>query len=154
MRSFLLASAWIAAACAASPPPAACRDIPAGGCPEDNGADPCADAACAAVYACRGGTWAFERSCPGTLADAQAAPDAEPLDAAAAADVNLDAPAGAYGGPGCLDLEAPDCSLGTALACGAALDCCGCVDLYVCDQGGWNLWGQCVDGGITGLAGH
>jgi hypothetical protein len=147
-----LALALVAAACASAPPPTPCREIPAGGCPDDNGADPCADPVCAAVYACHGGTWAFERSCPGYLADAPAATDAAPRETAA--DVDIDAPAGAYGGPGCVDLEVPDCSLGTALACGASQDCCGCVDVYVCEAGGWNLWGQCIDGGIAGLAGR
>jgi len=28
-------------------------------------------------------------------------------------------------------------------------DCCGCVDLWVCDNGGWNIWAECVDGGIV-----
>jgi hypothetical protein len=69
------------------------------------------------------------------------------MDAPAIVDASLDVPPGAYGGLGCVDLEAPDCSLGTALACGAA-DCCGCVDLYVCAAGAWTLWGACVDGGV------
>ena len=64
-------------------------------------------------------------------------------------DVSIDAPPGAYGGPGCVDLEQPDCSLGTALACGGTADCCGCQDLYVCSNGGWVPWGECTDAGIT-----
>ena len=39
------------------------------------------------------------------------------------------APFGAFGGPGCADLEPPDCPLGLALSCNA---CCGCEDLFVC----------------------
>jgi hypothetical protein len=61
-------------------------------------------------------------------------------------DVSIDVE-GAFGGPGCVDLQAPDCPLGLAISCPNG--CCGCEDLFVCRNGGWNLWGQCVDGGIT-----
>jgi hypothetical protein len=138
----------LAAACNESSPPAVCRDIPANGCPVDNGADACQDPTCAAVYWCQGGSWVLDHACPGFSPDAAPHPVEASADAGAP-DVTIDAPAGAYGGPGCGDLQAPDCSLGTALACGAASDCCGCQDLFVCDNGGWSLWGECVDGGVT-----
>ena len=57
----------------------------------------------------------------------------------------IDAPPGAFGGPGCGDLLEPDGALGVALACGAS--CCGCEDLFVCENGGWELWGTCGDAG-------
>jgi hypothetical protein len=142
----LLAAGWLHA-CSDTPPPPQCHDIPTAGCPEDNGADPCTDVTCAAVYACQNGSWVLVKSCPNYSPDAGPTPvdasaDASPFDA-----TGIDAPPGAFGGPGCADLQSPDCSLGTALTCGAAQDCCGCVDLYVCNGGGWDLWGECVDGG-------
>jgi hypothetical protein len=59
-----------------------------------------------------------------------------------AADASIDAPPGAYGGPGCGALQSPDCSLGFALACPSG--CCDCEDLFVCENGGWNAWGSCT----------
>lgn len=54
---------------------------------------------------------------------------------------------GAFGGPGCVDLQMPDCPLGVALTCPSG--CCGCEDLFVCKNGGWDLWGSCgVDGAV------
>jgi hypothetical protein len=144
-----LCLAWVAAAaCNDTPPPAQCHDIPAAGCPVDNGVDPCTDPSCAAVYTCQGGSWVLDHACPGYSPDAggaDAAYEAAPTNDAAA----TDAPPGANGGPGCADLQPPDCSLGTALACSGTPDCCGCVDLYVCNNGGWDLWGSCQDGGIS-----
>ena len=36
--------------------------------------------------------------------------------------------------------QAPDCSLGFALAC--PMGCCGCEDLFVCQGGGWSYCGD------------
>lgn len=144
------------AACNGTPLPAACTDIPTGGCPEDNGAEVCSDCTCDSVYACNNGTWVFAQKCPsrpacdaGTSADAASSSDAGITDAPAPQDVPFDVPPGAYGGPGCTDLETPDCSVGAAIACAATPDCCGCIDLWVCQGGGWVSWGTCADGGLV-----
>lgn len=129
-----------------------CTEIPEGGCPLSRGVA-CEDPACAAVYACReGNQWEFVRECParpdaGEMDAGEV--DAGEVDAAPSADASIDAPEGAYGGPGCGYLQAPDCNVGLALACGAG--CCGCEDLFVCKRGGWELWGICGDAGIEPL---
>jgi len=151
LRSLILCL-LVTTACDNEPTPVACTDVPDGGCPEDNGADVCQDPTCAAVYECTNSGWVFQQACPPHPHDASA----DVLDAGteggtdgSVPDVHIDAPPGAYGGPGCVELEAPDCPLGTAIACGGTLDCCGCEDLYVCDDGGWDPWGVCADGGIV-----
>lgn len=123
-----------------------CTDIPPGGCPQSRGVA-CEDPACEAVYACRpGNVWELERRCPpregGGPRDAST-PEAE---AAAPLDASIDAPPGAFGGPGCGVLQTPDCPLGLALAC--APSCCDCEDLFVCEGGGWSFWGTCDAGRI------
>jgi hypothetical protein len=147
-----LALALVAfAACDDLPPPPTCQDIPAGGCPSAHGAA-CNDPTCEASYLCTESGWVLERACP----PRDAAPDrTTPPDASDAArdvasfDVAIDAPDGAFGGPGCNPLEAPDCSLGLALQCASAGNCCGCEDLFVCENGGWDLWGSCAGGNVT-----
>jgi hypothetical protein len=137
-----------APACRNPPVAAVCKDLAPPACPADDDADVCVDVECASVYACDGGSWTLVATCPGYSAEA----GVHPVEAGADTslfDAPFDAPPGAFGGPGCVDLEMPDCSLGTALACAGTADCCGCVDLYVCDSGGWEPWGECVDGGIT-----
>jgi hypothetical protein len=126
-----------------------CNDVPAGGCPLSHG-QACADPTCAAAYACNpDGTWTLDHVCAGHDASA---PDASTPDAADASPppafdaAGIDA-AGASGGPGCAPLQPPECALGLALACPAG--CCGCEDLFVCDQGGWSSWGTCGDAGLT-----
>ncbi|MBX3185981.1 MAG: hypothetical protein KF819_03155 [Labilithrix sp.] len=122
----------------------ACTDIPAGGCPLSRGRA-CQDPACEASYACRpGNVWELSEVCP-PRADA-GRPDVAIADAfdAPSYDASFDAPPGAHGGPGCGLLQAPDCSLGFALACPSG--CCECDELFVCENGGWNAWGTCVDG--------
>jgi len=135
------------AACNDTPFPAACSDIPAGGCPEDNGAEVCTDCTCRSVYACDDGKWDFVKDCP-----ANPCPEAgSPFDSGssdATADVALDAPPGAYGGD-CVDLELPDCQWGTAAACASTPDCCGCTDVWLCQNGGWVSWGTCGSGGLV-----
>ncbi len=123
-----------------------CSDIPARGCPLARGVS-CSDPTCEAVYACRpNNVWELLERCP-----ARDAADPSPRDAAIEAapspsfDASIDAPPGAFGGPGCAALQAPDCSLGLALSCGAG--CCGCEDLYVCDDSAWSSWGTCDDAG-------
>lgn len=129
-----------------------CTGIPLGGCPRSRGVA-CEDPACEAVYRCRpNNVWELEERCPqrdlpardAAADDASTLPDASstpPLDAA------LDAPPGANGGPGCGPLQLPDCALGFALACPSG--CCGCEDLFVCESGGWSLWGTCSpDAGV------
>jgi hypothetical protein len=146
-----LAPSPLVAACNGAPPPLQCPEIPKGGCPPDNGATVCSDPTCAAIYDCVNGAWSLQMTCPqpphdAAAADAhEAAPDGGlPLDA-----TTIDAPPGAFGGPGCISLEMPDCPAGTGLECASQLGCCGCQDLFVCDDGGWNLWGECGDAGVT-----
>ena len=145
--------ALLVAACSSPPTPVVCKDIPSGGCPQDNGADPCQDTCdCRAVYDCADGKWVFDRACPAEAPDACAAVQADASDApneGATRDVGIDAPPGSFGGPGCTDLEVPDCSLGTALLCMGATDCCGCQDLWICQGGGWVPWGVCGDAGAV-----
>jgi hypothetical protein len=123
-----------------------CTNIPAGGCPLSHGIA-CEDPACEAVYACRtGNAWVLDRTCPAHEAGAPReasvdAADAAPEEASRPFDASVDAPPGANGGPGCGPLQAPDCSLGLALACPSG--CCGCEDLYVCENGGWTYWATC-----------
>jgi hypothetical protein len=121
-----------------------CSDVPDGGCPLSNGVA-CEDPMCGAVYACNAGVWSLDHECPtidaavedgGTEAGADTMPD---FDAA-----SIDAPPGSFGGPGCADLEEPDCPLGEALACGPS--CCDCEDLWVCVDMGWTEWGTCTPG--------
>ena len=136
----------LASSCSDTPPAVRCKNIPAGGCPLSHGVA-CDDPACAAVYACVDETWQLDRVCP-KRADASGAVDAAgdrvTSGDAPVRDVSL--PDGAYGGPGCRDLQLPECSLGAALACAS---CCGCEELFVCAAGGWNLWGTCENGVIT-----
>lgn len=124
-----------------------CSNIPPGGCPLSRGVA-CEDPACEAVYLCReGNVWELREHCPpreAGVVDGGSADVASPSPFDAGV---YDVPPGAFGGPGCTSLQIPDCSLGLALACGEG--CCGCEDLFVCEDRGWNLWGACVDGRIT-----
>jgi hypothetical protein len=144
LTAALAAALAVAVACQDGIDDHACSNVPPGGCPLSHGVA-CDDPACQVVYACEpGGVWRFDHACPDRDAAADAPPDAPPdtgrppRDAAA-----FDVPPGANGGPGCMDLEPPDCPLGVAISCN---DCCGCEDLFVCQNGGWNAWGACVDG--------
>jgi hypothetical protein len=120
-----------------------CSNIPDGGCPLSHGVA-CEDPACEAIYACReNDVWEFRAFCPGR--DGGGPTDAFAPETGTAIDATIDAPPGAFGGPGCGELIEPDCALGIALACGAT--CCGCEDLFVCENGGWELWGVCGDAG-------
>jgi hypothetical protein len=153
-RAFALAAAGVvllaaAAGCEDDTVPVPCSNVPAGGCPLSHGVA-CGDPSCLAVYACRANNvWELVERCP-ERADA----GRSPVEAGAAADAappppsfdaSIDAPPGAFGGPGCSSLQAPDCAAGLALSCGSG--CCGCEDLFVCESGAWELWGTCGDGG-------
>src|SRR5262249_13595072 len=144
--------AWVAFAvlagfaCEDPPTVAPCKNIPSGGCPKSHGAAVCDDPACTAIYACNPDqTWTRIAVCESREAGAADASvrvrDAAPRDAL------VDAPPGSYGGPGCSDLQAPDCALGVALGCPAD-SCCGCEDLFVCDSSSWRLWGRCEGGAL------
>lgn len=123
--------------------PEPCTNIPAGGCPLSRGVA-CQDPACEAVYACReGNVWELEERCPPRTP----VPDAGADVVSPSNDASIDAPPGAFGGPGCGTLQEPDCTLGFALACPSG--CCGCEDLFVCENEAWSLWGSCGDGGIS-----
>jgi hypothetical protein len=147
------AVAWLLGpACADDTVQSPCTGIPDGGCPLSHGVA-CADPACEAVYYCLpNNVWQYAQPCPAheagvvppqPIEDGGSDADAGP----SAFDASVDAPPGAFGGPGCEDLESPECSVGLALACGRG--CCGCEDLFVCEQGGWTLWGACLDGGVV-----
>jgi hypothetical protein len=122
-----------------------CTNIPAGGCPRARGVS-CEDPSCEAVYLCRpNNVWVLERQCPPRAPRDASAPVIIDAGGEAPRDASIDAPPGAFGGPGCASLQAPDCSLGLALGCGNS--CCGCSDLFVCESGAWTLWGFCGDAG-------
>jgi hypothetical protein len=135
-------------ACDGVPNEAPCHEIPDGGCPLDNGAAVCQDPSCDAVYACVDGRWSLRQTCPPHPHDASSTP-ADAGEAAPPFDANIEVPPGGNGGPGCNGLQLPDCTASEGLACVQTPACCGCVDLWACDDGGWNLWGECVDGGIV-----
>lgn len=147
--AFLLFTTALAiAACEEQVTPQRCTDIPKGGCPLSHGVA-CEDPACEAAYAClEGNVWELDHRCPAH--DASVVLDAGSIDADASEpssfDASIDAPEGAFGGPGCGPLQTPDCSLGLALACPSG--CCDCEDLYICRSGGWQLWGSCSASGI------
>jgi len=122
-----------------------CSNIPQGGCPIARGVS-CQDPTCERVYACReGNVWELVAPCPARDAT-PSGKDAGAPDTGGGFDASIDAPPGAFGGPGCAGLQPPDCSLGLALACGSG--CCECEDLFVCENGAWLLWGRCGPGGI------
>jgi hypothetical protein len=145
----VLLAALVAFACGGDDLIATCHDIPEGGCPIQGGVE-CQDPTCAAAYACDpDGGWSLAYACGphDASTDDVVTIDATPNDAG----VDIDAPPGAFGGPGCEDLEQPDCPLGEAIVCeDQSGNCCGCEDLWVCDDGGWDPWGECTDdGGIS-----
>jgi hypothetical protein len=163
--SFLLMAATIGTALAISCSDAAivpyCTGIPAHGCPYGDpqmvdGGSNCSDTTCEALYAPDSNCdWTLVKKCAGYVA----AVDGGVRDAADAGDASsvfrpdgpirdagFDVPPGAWGGgDACTELESPDCPLGEALACGTT--CCGCETLYVCGDGGWNVWGECDEAG-------
>ncbi|MDB5221261.1 MAG: hypothetical protein JWO86_9188 [Myxococcaceae bacterium] len=136
-------------ACSDAATASPCSDIPAGGCPLSYGVA-CQDPTCEAVYSCQANkVWQLDHTCPPHEAGVPAEASSEAGDGASDApsegsrsfDASIDAPPGASGGPGCENLQAPDCSLGFALAC--PMGCCGCEDLFVCQGGGWNYYATC-----------
>lgn len=139
---FVAIAASVAIACDDRAAPTTCTNIPAGGCPLSYG-KACDDPSCAATYACLpGNRWELRATCPardGSVPDAGTPSEAGPRDAS----IDVE---GAFGGPGCVSLQPPDCSLGAALLC--TNGCCGCEDLFVCRDGGWNAWGTCADGAV------
>lgn len=139
----ILGAFAVAVACSEQPTAQSCRNVPDGGCPLAYG-KACDDPACAAAYACLpNGTWQLDHTCPPRDASSEAPP---PPSDAGVKDVDLDVP-GAFGGPGCAPLQPPDCPYGTAATCPQG--CCGCEDLFVCRDGGWNIYAACVDGAIN-----
>jgi hypothetical protein len=128
-----------------SNPDEPCTGIPEGGCPLSHGVA-CDDPACEAAYACHpGNVWTLDHVCPAHEGGVDASEASADVEAAAPFDASIDAPPGAFGGPGCPSLEPPDCMLGFALSCPNG--CCDCQDLYVCQNEGWTLWGSCSDDG-------
>ena len=152
-------AASLTSACQQNYDESPCHNVPAGGCPLSHG-QACDDPACEAAYACNpDGTWELDHTCPGLDAstDANTLTDATDgaIDGASDTslgpvprDASIDVPPGANGGPGCTPLETPDCTLGFALVCPQG--CCGCEDLFYCDNGGWVAWGSCdPDAGLV-----
>ena len=111
-----------------------CTAIPDGGCPE--AIDTCRDVSCEAVYRCErlSNTWAFVASC-GPRPPEDGGGEA-PRDAGSDAE-----------GP-CPLLQLPDCERSLP-ACEAG--CCGCEDLFSCEDGEWRFVEVC-DGGATSSA--
>lgn len=145
MRAIALFSAALALlGCSTQDEAHTCTNVPSGGCPLLNGTA-CDDPSCVAAYACTPNGWVFDHACPahdgGTMDGATMPTDA------GARDVDVDVP-GASGGPGCDPLQPPDCTLAFAASCPTS-DCCGCEDVFVCQDGGWNTWGVCADGGLS-----
>ncbi|CAN5321116.1 hypothetical protein BH09MYX1_BH09MYX1_05070 [soil metagenome] len=133
----------LAVACSDKPVLQSCKNVPDGGCPLSYGLA-CDDPSCNAAYACLAdGTWQLDHTCPPRDAAVDVAP---PVKDAGVKDVDLDVP-GAFGGPGCNALEAPDCPYGLAAQCPNG--CCDCEDLFVCRNGGWDPYATCIDGAIT-----
>lgn len=128
-----------------------CGAIAEGGCVDKgDSVDQCFDYRCQALYQCvqnasnpNVGAWELRRECPYQAPPTIDAPDAAPDADAESREVSLpdDLPPGAFGGPGCVSLQLPDCSLATGYGCQRA--CCGCEELYVCENGGWVPWGSC-----------
>lgn len=130
-----------------------CQSIPAGGCPggDDDRVRVCGDPSCSAVYACQwDGGWREVGRCEERPAvDGGGAQDAGEGGAVGGDDDGGQAlPPGASGGPGCRELQPPDCPVALAAACAPA-SCCECEDLFVCENGGWVPWGTCEGGRIT-----
>jgi hypothetical protein len=156
---FVLAFAFVwGVACSAFedlPDQQPCMDIPQkDGCvaPELEDASPMQicfeDETCTSVYACENESWVLLATCPAHSKDAGM--DANHVEDVRSGgrprDVDFELPPGASGGPGCIGLQCGDCPLSLGLACPSD-QCCGCQDLYVCEDGGWNVWGYCDDGG-------
>ena len=116
-----------------------CKQIPDGGCPKRG--DACSDPTCDALYVCtEEGQWRLVQTCgphDASVSETSVREAGPPPDASF-----IDVP-GAGGGPGCEDLEAPDCSLALAGACSSG--CCGCEDVFVCRNGGWDLVYTCAN---------
>jgi hypothetical protein len=143
--SLAVALVLVAFACDDEAVPQPCTGVPEHGCPLAHGVA-CEDPRCQAIYACReGNRWEFVQNCPNYDAQAELPYDAG-TPSTTIVDASIDAPPGAYGGPGCEVLQDPDCPVGLALAC--TNGCCGCEDLFVCTDGEWDLWGECDDGGV------
>lgn len=142
-------SVCIALSCADKALAEPCTGIPVGGCPLSHGVA-CDDPTCAAAYACLDNEWVLDHTCLARDASTADVVDAsfEDVVEASVIDAATDAPPGAYGGPGCVPLESPDCALGIALACPSG--CCACEDLFTCTtNGGWTPYGRCRDGIIS-----
>ncbi len=132
-----------------SVPTCAGTSIPSNACPVLEDDSECADPCCAAAYSCNDGTWTLEHACA-SYDDGAHCPDSSPpaVPEASVCDAEgLDAPAGSNGGPGCIDLQPPDCPLGEVLACGLSCAALGCESLFYCQDGEWINWGECTDGG-------
>ncbi len=154
----------LAVACTDAPLHDYCTGIPAGGCPGLDGSN-CLDPTCEAIYSndleCK---WTFVTKCPNYKAPKDGGPadgarDGPPGDArgegrapdahAHARDAGFVLPDGAAGVLDCPMLELPDCDVASAAECPPQANCCGCQDLWTCvdPDAGWNLWGECDDGG-------
>jgi hypothetical protein len=145
--SFAFAATTLAFGCREDLPTVQpCTNIPEGGCPRSRGVA-CEDPVCEAVYLCfPDNHWELETLCPAREAGPDRyVPDSAPpqLDASSVPD----APDGAFGGEGCGPLQSPDCPAGLALGCPNG--CCGCEELFVCQNKAWVSWGVCGDAGVV-----
>jgi hypothetical protein len=128
--------------------------IPSNACEVLEDDSECTDPCCAAAYQCVGNTWSLAHACPGYSASKcsdGATTSVTNLQEAGVCDAAVALPPGANGGPGCIDLEPPDCPVGEVLTCGAA-SCVqsACEALWYCEDGEWWEWGTCdADGGLV-----
>jgi hypothetical protein len=134
------------AACGGLGSVATCGEIPAGGCPAGRGGS-CDDAACAGLYDCVDGDWTLTETCSGgdaSTSTSTSAGSSTSTGAGGCAPVELD-----HSGEveGCTpDLESPDCPAAAVEVCGNPCET-GCVDFFMCEEGGWQDVAYCADDG-------
>ena len=121
------------AGCPTLPPFVPCGEIPANGCPIDEGGS-CDDPSCSGVFACENGVLVSQQVCPtpdGGFPDGGPSNDGGPCTPLSVGAMNA--------GVGCMpDLEAPDCPIEAAGSCVETACLSGCLDFYVC--GADQLW--------------
>lgn len=129
------------AACDPIAVPRRCGEIPQGGCPIGRGGT-CRDAACHALYDCVDGAWTAVARCDGRDATGQGTGADQDRECEVVA---LDHAGEAQGCTPALQL--PDCPAEAAETCADAACRTGCVDFFVCTEGGWSAVAYCDEQG-------